>query len=541
MARPDGRSCSRGSSTSACRSTSRRRDARLRRLRDSLVQSLLSLLGGLSRDGSEPDRGRARSPPSRGPVTYNADVAPILFAALRDVSSPDRERADRETVSDRSDRRSACAWPARPSACSTTRARKRARERDRRRPQRRARMPPWLPEPGHGEFVNERRLSDAQIATHSAVGRRRAHPKATRPKRAAAPTSPSGWQLGTPDLVAHECGGVHAAPAQRRHVPQLRVSGALGVDTLRPRASSSAPTTRRCSTTPTSPSIRRRLARRLDRADPGPGFATMPEDEVQNVFGWSPGKVPVMEPADTAWALEEGSDLVVQLHMIAGAGTRDRAPEIGLFFSSTPPTRVPIVVKLESKAIDIPAGESSYVVEDSYVLPVDVEAVSVYPHAHYLAKEMTGHGRRCPDGTRRRRSSGSRSGTSAGRTSTATATPLSLPKGTTLRMRFTYDNSGAQHEQPRASAAARALGSAVDRRDGRAVARSHPPPREDAARLEADHVERALRADVAAAEALVRASPGDARAHNYLATKYLQAGRAPSGDRRAPPRAAARA
>src|SRR6266496_2909072 len=27
------------------------------------------------------------------------------------------------------------------------------------------RMPPWLPEPGHGDFINERRLADAEIAT----------------------------------------------------------------------------------------------------------------------------------------------------------------------------------------------------------------------------------------------------------------------------------------------------------------------------------------------------------------------------------------
>ena len=27
-------------------------------------------------------------------------------------------------------------------------------------------MPPWLPEPGHGEFVGERRLPDDTIATH---------------------------------------------------------------------------------------------------------------------------------------------------------------------------------------------------------------------------------------------------------------------------------------------------------------------------------------------------------------------------------------
>ena len=185
-----------------------------------------------------------------------------------------------------------------------------------------------------------------------------------------------------------------------------------------------------------------RVSRRLDRADPGPGFATMPEDEVQNVFGWSPGKVPILEPADTAWALEEGSDLVVQLHMVPGAKAETVQPSIGLFFSSTPPTRVPIVVKLESKAIDIPAGEANYVVEDSYVLPVDVSVVSVYPHAHYLAKRDARHG----DAARRHGE--------AARLDQAVGHPLAgsvslsrsrcaLPKGTTLRMRFTYDNSAA--------------------------------------------------------------------------------------------------
>jgi hypothetical protein len=94
----------------------------------------------------------------------------------------------------------------------------------------------------------------------------------------------------------------------------------------------------------------------------------MPEDEVQNVFGWSPGKVPVLEPADSAWALEEGSDLVVQLHMVPGSAPEPVKPTIGLFLTSTPPTRAPIAVKLESKTIDIPAGESNYLVEDSYVL-----------------------------------------------------------------------------------------------------------------------------------------------------------------------------
>ncbi len=37
--------------------------------------------------------------------------------------------------------------------------------------------------------------------------------------------------------------------------------------------------------------------------------------------------------------------------------------------------------------IDIPAGDGSYKVRGSYTLPVDVDAVSVAAHAHYLARE----------------------------------------------------------------------------------------------------------------------------------------------------------
>ena len=73
-------------------------------------------------------------------------------------------------------------------------------------------------------------------------------------------------------------------------------------------------------------------------------------------------------------------------------------PSVGLFFSDRPPTRVSLSIKLESKAIDIPAGHADYAIDDRYVLPADVEVLSVYPHAHYLAKEMKGTAT-LPDGT----------------------------------------------------------------------------------------------------------------------------------------------
>ena len=140
---------------------------------------------------------------------------------------------------------------------------------------------------------------------------------------------------------------------------------------------------------------------KLDRADAQPGFAAMPDDEVRNVYGWSPGKAPFMEPADSAWTLEKGSDLVVQLHLLPAGAPKPIQPAIGLFFTDTPPT--PRAARRSSSSrrrSTSPPAQADYAVEDSYVLPADVDVVSIYPHAHYLAKEMQGTAT-LPDGTER--------------------------------------------------------------------------------------------------------------------------------------------
>jgi tetratricopeptide (TPR) repeat protein len=385
-------------------------------------------------------------------------------------------------------------------------------------------MPPWLPQAGTHRFANERRLSDAQIALLQQWVDQGAR-EGDVAKRTPAPVFADGWQLGTPDLVVT--------------MPEAFTLPARGGDVFRnfvfPVPSSSTRYVRAIEFRADNPRVIHhanvavdpsRLARRLDRADPGPGFAAMPEDQVSNVYGWSPGRVPVMESADTAWTLEEGSDLTVQLHMIAGRAPETVRPSIGLYFSSTPPTRTPVVIKLESKVIDIPAGESAYVVEDSYELPADVDVVSVYPHAHYLATEMTGTAV-LPGGSRQTLLSIPQWDI-RWQDQYRYATPLSLPKGTTLHMRFTYDNSEHNARNPARPPRRVRWGPNSTDEMGALWVEVIPRRAEDASRLETDHVERALRADVAAAEALVKASPGDARAHNYLATKYLQAGRVPA-------------
>jgi tetratricopeptide (TPR) repeat protein len=382
-------------------------------------------------------------------------------------------------------------------------------------------MPPWLPEHGYGDFDHERRLRDDQIELIRRWVERGA-PEGDPSARPPLAALPQGWQLGEPDLVVTAPKGF-TLPAAGKDVfrnfpipvpiattkyvrgielradnPRILHHASVGVD-------------------------RQRVSRRLDGSDGQPGFAAMPDDAVENVYGWSPGKAPFMEPADRAWTLAKGSDLVVQMHLLPGGRPEVVQPSIGLFLSDTPPAHEPLPIRLESKAIDIPPDQADYAIEDRYVLPADVDVISVYPHAHYLAREMKAFAT-LPDGSVRwllwikawdfRWQDQYRYGT-----------PLFLPKGATLSMRFTYDNSSANLRNPHRPPQRVLWGPQSSDEMGALWLEVLPRRREDIPILLTDFNARSLRADTGGAEMQVRTNPSDPRAHNFLATKYLQAGR----------------
>jgi tetratricopeptide (TPR) repeat protein len=452
------------------------------------------------------------------PVTFNRDIAPILFANCASCHRPIDDVAAQSALASASPDDPICVAGAPFSVLDYDSVHRHARA-IKAAVQRRA-MPPWLPESAHGLFAGDRRLGDDQIALIAkwVDGGGPEGDPADRPKP---PAAAGGWQLGNPDLVLTLAEPYVLKPGTRDvfrnfvvpvPVTTTRYVRAVEFRADRPQVLHHADLAIDLG----------RVSRALDRADPGPGFATMDGDQVQNVYGWSPGKVPTMEPADTAWTLDPGTDLVLQLHMIADARNETVQPMVGLFFSDTPPAHTPIGIKLESQTIDIPAGAANYVVEDSYVLPVDVDAISIYPHAHYLAKEMRGTAT-LPDGSEQallripqwdfrwqdRYRYRSR---------------LFLPRGTRLSMRFTYDNSAAN---PNTRAHPQRVRSGPRSTDEMAQLWLEVVPRrpEDAAILNADFTRRALLAELAAAEMNVRLEPRLAAARNMLAMKYLQAGR----------------
>jgi tetratricopeptide (TPR) repeat protein len=484
--------------------------------RPSVAPAALALLMALSAAAAcrqapapvEAPRSTAQAP------TFNKDIAPILYATCSTCHRPVDPRATADDP--------VCFAGAPFSLLKYSEARTHAREIARATKDRG--MPPWLPEQASnqiGEFANPRRLTDPQIALIEQWVQA-GSPEGEPSERQAVPAWPQGWQLGEPDLVLKMPAAYTLAAAGkdvfRNFVIPVPLAATRYVRAIEFRADNPAVLHH------ASVGIdRMRLARKLDRADAGPGFAAMPDDDVQTVFGWSPGKAPFMEPADRAWTLPKGSDLVVQLHMLPGGTPQPVQPSIGLFLSDTPPQHEPLIVKLESKAIDIPAGEPAYVIEDRYVLPADVDVLSVYPHAHYLARQMLGTAT-LPDGTTRTLIS-IPSWDFRWQDQYRYTSPVFLPRGTTLKMRFAYDNSDGNRRNPQRPARRVKWGPQSTDEMGALWLEILPKAGADVPRLLKDFAARALRADIDGAEMQVSASPADPLAHNFLATKYLQAGR----------------
>ena len=378
-------------------------------------------------------------------------------------------------------------------------------------------MPPWPPISGHGSFKGERRLAESQIAT---LGRWAAQ-GAIEGNLHDLPPRPSftrDWQMGVPDLVLTgasewtlpaEGGDIFrnfvlpSGLASRRYVRaiEIRPGNARIVHHANALADASG------------------MGRERDAADPGEGFNGMDLEIASERFEpdshflfWKPG-TPV-EAADTIpWTLDPGTDLILNLHLRPSGKPEAVRPSIGLHFTDQPPTRFPMLLQLEHDgAIDIPAGAPRFAVTDTFTLPVAVQVLAVYPHAHYVAREVTA--------TARRPGGGEEwlihidDWNLDWQAVYELKAPLPLPRGTVITMRWTYDNSSANERNPNAPPRRVVAGNRASDEMSHLWLQVLPERREDRALLQE-----------ALMTARLRKYPGDFVAHANLGALLQSAGR----------------
>jgi hypothetical protein len=306
-------------------------------------------------------------------------------------------------------------------------------------------MPPWLPEPNH--FQNERRLSLSQIATlnrWAEAGSPAGDPRDLKPP----PRFPSGWRLGEPDLVAgmpqafpvpasgpdlYQCVVIPTALDRDRYVRAFE---------FRPGAK--AATHHSLIFLDVSGAARTR-----DKESPGVGY---PCFGVPGFFpsgslgGWTPGNTPVTYPPGAAVVLRKGADIVLQVHYHPTGTAQEDRSELALYFQDASPARPMMDVALGSRAIDIPPGETRYVVRDRFTIPIEVDATGIIPHAHFIAREMRGWA--TLPGGRRIDLLTIKDWDFNWQQHYRWVKQIRLPAETVVEMEFIYDNSAANPRNP---------------------------------------------------------------------------------------------
>ena len=327
-------------------------------------------------------------------------------------------------------------------------------------------MPPWLPEDVGPKFHGDRHLSKDQIA----VFKQWVEQGTVEGDPADLPEMPKwtpGWHMGEPDLVMQISEPYHLAAERtggnvfHTYVIRSPVSTTHYVKAVEVR-----PTNSRVVHHVLFMIDRHQSLRARDAAHPGPGFPGpgpgsfstgpgLPNDDTLGSASWPegiwagylPGKRTYHVREDLAWRLDPDTDSVLHTHLIPSGKPEVVDLKVGLYFADQPPEREAVLLPLSRNGrFEIPANDSNYIVRDDFVLPVDVEALAVQPHAHFLGKSVKGTAV-FPDGTEKLLLS-IKQWNFDWQDSYEYAQPIFLPKGTKLKMEWVFDNSSDNARNP---------------------------------------------------------------------------------------------
>lgn len=260
-------------------------------------------------------------------------------------------------------------------------------------------MPPWKPVNDEVQFANDRRLSyEEQSLLDKWI---EAGLPAGDLESLQYPEFKSGWSLGEPDLVLKM--------NERFEVP------ASGPDVYRSFVlPAGLPEDKWVKAIELRPSARGAVhhalffidtsgaSRKQDGLDGKPGFSGMSflrdslrgnAEAARGLGGYVPGAMPNKLPGDLAMFLPKGGDIIMQTHFHPSGRSEWEQAELALYFADKPPSQKLVSIQLPPlfgrlAGLDIPAGQKVFEISESITLPVDVEAVGISGHAHYICREM---------------------------------------------------------------------------------------------------------------------------------------------------------
>lgn len=234
-------------------------------------------------------------------------------------------------------------------------------------------MPPWDAEPGVDKFANDRRLSDAEVATIS----KWADAGAPEGNKADLPKSPEftkGWVIGKPDVVFDS--GVDFKIPATGIVPYqfFKVDPGFKEDTW-------------VQAVEVRPTQRSQVHHILVFVQEGDKTVTRGGDTFSNMLiGYAPGVPSIALDSETAFLVKAGSQFLFQVHYTTnGKEALDRSV-LGLKIRKDAPKYRAFSGSAMNPRLVIPANDPNYEIKQTYVFKEDVTLLDLTPHMHLRGK-----------------------------------------------------------------------------------------------------------------------------------------------------------
>jgi hypothetical protein len=248
-------------------------------------------------------------------------------------------------------------------------------------------MPPWFADPKYGEFSNDCRLSDNDIATiqtwveaGAVEGDRKDLPPA--------PTFAEGWTIGKPDVVlamtkAFDIPAEGSIPYQNFVVPtnftedryvqfaEIRQGDRNHVHHIIINVR--------------YPESRQSRGPRPSSQDERPDRR---DDSDGRLVGWAPGEAPLILRPGHAKLIKKGSDLIFQVHYTTNGERGRDISNVGLIFSKVPVEKRVVTAGASARDLNIPPGDPNYESSGSFVFKEDSHIESLHPHMHFRGKDF---------------------------------------------------------------------------------------------------------------------------------------------------------
>jgi len=289
-------------------------------------------------------------------------------------------------------------------------------------------MPPWHADPKHGEWRNDRRISQEAINTILAWvnnGAKEGDPKDLPPM----PEYTPGWRIGKPDQT-------FSAPEQ-----SVPAEGVVAYQYL------AVPTNFKEDRWITSAEIRssaHAVVHHVIVFVQEPGATSRLQGKL--LVGFAPGEDPAVFRPGFGRKIPAGSNLLFQIHYTPNGTPQKDVTTVGLIYAKAPVQNTVVTRPVLQTAFEIPPGDPNYEVKSSFTFNESAQLYSFMPHMHLRGKDFE-YKAVFPDGTSKILLSVPHYDFSW-QTYYVLKDPIAVPKGTRIECVAHFDNSTNNRYNP---------------------------------------------------------------------------------------------